>query len=170
MRFSIRQLLLYVTALSVWFGVLAQAYDDVGWGGVFAFGFLFGLPIFAIVQSVPRWSGWRAMQRAVCIVAVSISLATAFSAATYVYANDIHRYHQFAREANRLNDKFLSDPRFSAVYVTHEPPPNRSRKRAWLWIHGTVADQESLDALREIVGNSERWSDVWEVRVVPRQP
>jgi hypothetical protein len=83
-QFSTRQLLLYVTALSLWFGVLAQAHYFFGTDGMFSSGILFGIAIVLAVILIQKWSKWSAAERCMFVFALLFSFVGAvFVAATF---------------------------------------------------------------------------------------
>ncbi len=165
MQFTLRQLLLCVTGFAVWCSAMAQGHQFFGFYGLVVFGVFFGFAIIFFLRMIIRWSKLSSIERGMFAVVVVLSLfATLYLANVYFY-HGFDSSQERVRDASRLQTQLLDDSRYSSVIVTYENPSDRS-KGEWLWVRGTVASREDLDALhRRIDNHEELWHVEWEVDV-----
>lgn len=168
MRFFTRQLLLYIAGLCVWLGVMSWAHFTFGWDGIVVYGVIVGIAVVLSMMLLSRWNKWTISERTMCALAAIIAISGGAFVASNWYGHGYHRLQQMVRDAIVLQDRLYGDPRFGSVLVSYEAP--RHYKGTWLWVRGSVSDQESLDALHALIDDEEKWYVEWEVDVVPTKP
>lgn len=167
MRFSTRQLLLYVGGVAVWFGSIATGHNLFGSYGAVTFGLLFGISIFASVKIVLRWSKWTYAERGMSVLVLILSLSSVIYLTHLSFVYGFDNVHHKVKNAGRLQELLNADVRFQSVLVSYEDP--RDSKRNWLWVRGSVANQKYLKALHKIISKNDSWRMEhieWDVNVV----
>ena len=156
--------MLCVTGFAVWCSAMAQGHQFFGSYGLVTFGVFFGIAIIFLLRMIIRWSKLSLKERGMFAVVVVLSLSATFFLANVYFYHGFHRAQDRVIDATRLQAELLDDSRYGSVIVTYEIP--RDDKGEWLWVRGTVASREDLDALRQQVDNHEElWHVEWEVDV-----
>ena len=161
MKFTLRQLMLCVTAFAVWLGLLAQGHSFFGPAGIVLFGSLFGISVFYLLRMTLTWSNWSSRSRGVGFCVVFASSITGIFLTWNWFGHDLHHEGLHARNLPRLEAALLVDPRYESILVTHE-----HFKGSYILVRGTVADRETLNSLRHTVERQGIPSVVWQVEVI----
>ena len=173
MRYSVRQLMWLVTCFSVWFALMALGYKIFGRGGAFTFGLFFGIAILLIFRMTVGWKKSSWMERSKFILTIAAAVAGgAYLAQTYFY-HGFDQIEQQRRHVEQLHSTVQTDPRFENIQITFGRPE-------WVGyvdyttISGTVATQQDLEVLRELINDNQTtiaWdlNTDWKVIVVPKK-
>ena len=156
--------MLCVTGFAVWCSAMAQGHQFFGSYGLVAFGLFFGIAIIFFLRMIIRWSKLSSIDRGMFVAVVVLSLSATFFLANVYFYHGFDSSQERVRDASRLQAELLDDSRYGSVIVTYERPSNL--KGEWLWVRGTVANHEDLDALHQRIDNHEElWHVEWEVDV-----
>lgn len=166
MQFTLRQLLLFVTGLSAWFGMIAQGHCLFGGFGAVVFGVFFGIAIFFLVRMVVCWSRWSSKERGACALVLLLSVSGGLYLTYLAFNYGFHLEQEQSREANRLQAELHADSRYQFVVVTYET----HRKGSMLRLGGSVTSQDHLDSLHRMVNDEDRWFVSWNVDVISKRP
>jgi hypothetical protein len=161
MRLTVRQLLFYIAAFSVWLGCIGGGSYLLGSYGAVTFGALFGIAIVLVSRASSRWQKWSTGERGLSAFAILLSICGGLYLANAGFQHDFHRPPQLIRDANRLQFELASDQRFRDVVVSYEDPSKH--KGEWLWVRGTVKSSEDLDYLHRRIDDEDKWFVKWEV-------
>lgn len=163
MQFTLRQLMLCVSAFAVWLGLMASGGYLFGPGGIVLFGTFFGIAIFYLLRMALAWSKWSPTARAVGLAIVCASSIAGIFMTGVWFERGLHREGAIGRNLPRLEAALHADPRYESVSVTHQ---DLKGKGNFVVVHGTVADQEALDSLKQLVEREGIPSAVWQVEIV----
>ena len=113
-----------------------------------------------------RWSKLSFTERGMFMVVLVLASSAAFFMASIAFHHGYHRTQERGRVAYRLQVELQADSRFESIFVSYEDPCDR--KDVWLLIRGTVASQEDLDALHQMIDNEGKWHMEWGVDVAAK--
>jgi uncharacterized membrane protein YccC len=163
-RFNVRQMMVFVGLLCVWFACLSRGNHLVGTIGFPVFGILSGLTLLLVGNLVLRWDRHHPAYRMfACLVTCVVALVIVFPIEVFpdlrYYAKTRERQHL----ANSLQDSLIVDPRFEAISVTFIDPP--LQKGEWLQVTGQVSSERAKAELLQILEAADDWYIKLNIRV-----
>jgi len=75
MRFTVAELLRYITALGLWLGLIGSGDYLFGTYGAVSFGVFFGFAALFSLGAIRRWGRWSVSERAMSATAIVVSIA-----------------------------------------------------------------------------------------------
>jgi hypothetical protein len=150
MRSSTRQILILVTCVGIWVGMLVLGDHFLGNLGVVANAVIIACACGFLFQMLNRWQDITWTERSRYAIAVSILFAATFTLQQFA----LSQRPGLAREVQRLNEKVQDVPQYSSVEFTLE-------KQGWVRAGGLVASQRDLDNLHAVVEECSKCDQIY---------
>lgn len=154
MRLPTRQMLILVTCVGIWVGMLILGNYFLGSIGVATNAVLIGGACGFLFQMLNRWQNTTWTERSRYAVAVLVFFAATLTFQQFAFSQGLGLERELEREVQRLNEKVQDLPQFSSVEFW-------LAKQGWVCAGGSVPSRRDLDNLHAVVDELANYGQVY---------